>query len=102
MKETEFWKQDGGIVLIPYEGLMIGAPRSDILQAIKLLKETDNRNGVVESVKRSIKQMAPQVKNGTISQEDALNFGQDMSIWYGNEILEGRALLEETVGNKIQ
>jgi hypothetical protein len=82
----------GGSRMISYGGMQILAPARDIQQAIEALQNGD-RQRIMVSVRKSIKRVFPQVKRGTASQEKAMICGQDIAIWFANEIIEGRQTL---------
>lgn len=87
--------QSGGSFQIQYGDFGIVAPTNDVHKGIALLRKTRDRNVVMESVKLSIERILPLVKSGNATQEDAINCAQDITIWFANEILEGRKDLDQ-------
>ena len=82
----------GGSRMIDYEGMIIMAPLRDIQEAIVALNEGD-RQQMMRSVNAAIRRTFPKVKRGTASQKAAMECGQDIAIWFANEVIEGRASL---------
>ena len=83
----------GGSRMIDYDGMIIMAPVRDIRHAIDALTDGD-RQQIMQSVNSAIRRTFPKVKRGTASQKSAMQCGQDIAIWFANEIIEGRATLE--------
>lgn len=83
----------GGSRLINYQGLILAAPMSDIRDAVTLLKNSNRRErkGIIASVNRSLARNFPKVKAQKASQKVTMSCAQDLTIWYANEIVEGRA-----------
>lgn len=87
-------KQNGGICQIEYDGMMIVAPMNDVKYALVELQK-GRKSEIMKSVNRSLRHIMPKVKSGKASQKEAMNAGQDVAIWYANEILEGRATMQD-------
>ena len=88
----------GGSVRIRYEKWLFTAPYSHVVDAVHYLRGMGRRERtkVIQSVNRSIAELFPMVKARTASQEQAMLCAQDVGLWYANEIIEGRATLEQT------
>ncbi len=90
----EVLKQEGGICQIEYDGMIIVAPMEHVKYALRELQK-GNKADLMESVNRSLKHSMPRIKSGSATQEEAMAAGQDIAIWYANEILEGRASMQD-------
>lgn len=89
----------GGTVKIQYADtpFMVGAPLAHVHQAIDLLKK-DSRAGrrrIMASVNTSIRQMLSVAGEEKTTTKQAVELAQDITIWYANEILEGRKNMED-------
>jgi hypothetical protein len=83
----------GGSRVISYGGMEILAPVRDIIQAMDWLRNGDRRQ-IVAHLNATLARNFPNVSNGTASQKLAMQTGQDIAIWFANEVIEGRATLE--------
>jgi len=86
----------GGSRMVEYRGLQVLVPVRDVRDAVELLTTKNRREvrRVMASVNGSLGQHLAAVSAGTASQQTAMNFGQDIAIWFANEIVHGRASLE--------
>jgi hypothetical protein len=91
-------KQPGGYRQIQYGEMVVVAPLVDIRHALQALEQMPpaRRESTLRSVNRALKRALPSVSSGTAAQKKAMAFGQDIAIWFANEVLNGRASLEET------
>jgi hypothetical protein len=91
---TVLAKQDSRT--ITYEDMTIIAPTDDIRESLDYLKELNwaERRHVMASVNARLAANAESVKYGTATQRVAMEFMQDMTIWFANEVLAKRAILE--------
>ena len=87
----------GGTVMIKYgdTDCQIGAPMSDIYQAIELLRKDPDRDGMLRSVKDLIEETYEDAMAGKVSQQEAMGLAQDIVIWFANEVIEGRSKIED-------
>lgn len=83
----------GGSRWIEYGGMSVMAPLRDIQDAVTALKAGDHRK-VMASVNATLAQDFPRVKAERASQKQAMRCAQDIAIWFANEVIEGRATLE--------
>ncbi len=85
----------GGSRIIEYGGLKCIAPLNEIQQGIALLMAAgDARPALIAEVNRCLKRSMRSVKRHKASQQVAMNWAQDVAIWFANEVIEGRASLE--------
>lgn len=86
----------GGSRMVEYAGLQVLVPVRDIHHAYdKFLTMGDRyRKDVMQSVTRSLNDKLPHVSAITASSQVAMQCGQDIAIWFANEVIEGRATLE--------
>lgn len=89
--------QTGGSMQIRHGDTMIYAPTNDVHKAISLLKQYNQkeRKSVIKSVNDSIKKLKPLVMSTKATEQEAMNCAQDITIWFANQILEGKATLEQ-------
>lgn len=88
--------QDGGGRHVQYGELHAVLSNNDIMKALDYLKnKTQNREYFMHSVNRALKKGYKGIINQTASKKKADNFAADLSIWFANEIIEGRQPLEE-------
>jgi hypothetical protein len=85
--------------LIEYRHIRIIAPMADIESSLSYLKERDEtaRKKIMTSVNANLVSSYPEVINKTASQAALLAFGQDVAIWFANEVDAGRAKLQITM-----
>ena len=86
----------GGSRMVEYQGLQVLVPVRDLRDAVELLTKKNRAEirRVMTSVNGSLQRNLAAVSTGTAQQETAMNFGQDVAIWFANEIVHGRASLE--------
>jgi hypothetical protein len=88
--------QPGGAFQIEYGGeFSIVAPANDVHEAITLLKSHRDRASIIQSVEAAIQEALPRIKSGEAGQQEAMDCAQDITIWFANEVLEGRKTLEQ-------
>jgi len=88
--------EHGGSRIIDYQGLQIVVPLHDLRQGVDLLHsrgETE-RAMIMASINHSLHQNLADVKAGTAPQKVAMEFGQDVCLWFANEVVAGRTTLE--------
>ena len=85
----------GGSVAIAYRDAKIVAPLADIRGAIELLRSAPDRRQILRSVNRSLRQDFNSVVRRQASQQTAMHVMQDIALWFANEVIEGRATLDE-------
>lgn len=83
----------GGSRFIEYGGMMIMVPVRDIRQAMDALR-TGDKAVMMASVNATLARTFPAVKAGTATNKQAMECGQDIAIWFANEVVEGRASVE--------
>jgi hypothetical protein len=83
----------GGSRTVTYRDLVIVVPLRDIEDARKALTE-GNRHRLMRSVRSAIDGAYEEVAAGRAPHSVAMNIGQDIAIWFANEVIEGRATLE--------
>lgn len=88
-------EQLGGGVSIQYQDFMVVAPRAHVVDAVEMIKQEDttSKKHILKSIQHSIKTLLPLLIAGTATQQQAMDCAQDISLWYANEIVEGRAEL---------
>lgn len=69
---------------------------AEVLAAIELLQvhTRSGRRKIMASVAAYLRKHLPSCARGTATQETAMNVAQDITIWFANEVREGRASLE--------
>lgn len=88
-------KNAGGTRIIPWDGVEMYVPVSEIREAVAMLRGMDDmRQVIIDRLKDYLDQHMPALKRGTASQEVAMNCGADIAIWFANEVIEGRASLD--------
>lgn len=88
--------QPGGGRIVQYREMQVIIPINHLKAAVADLTNRPNRESVMKSVNRCLKQYYPKMIKQKASQKRAMEYGQDVCIWFANEIIEGRATLEET------
>jgi hypothetical protein len=80
---------------VNYRELTVLVPVTDLFEAMELVVETGrtDRVAMMASVAQALAESYPQVIAQTASLELAMSLGQDVAIWFANEVLEGRAAL---------
>lgn len=83
----------GGSRAITYGGTEVIVPALAIHLAMDkfLCMGDEYRKYVMQSVNSSLSESFPSVKNSTASQDKAIECARDISIWFANEVIEGRA-----------
>lgn len=89
--DKDVYEQHGGAVEINYKGFIVVAPTEHLEQAVVLLKEDECKEDVLKSVNKYLDDNIKAVADGSASQDIAMNLCQDITLWYANEIIEGRA-----------
>lgn len=84
----------GGSRMVSYGGMQVLVPLRDVQIAIADMQNDVDRHRVMASVRKALKRVFPRVKRGTASQKEAMECGQDIAIWFANEIIEGRDTME--------
>ena len=93
-KAYEQNEKSGGTIMIKYRELNCIAPKGDVLYALnKFRTNPQNRKGIMGSVMFALTKNYKPVLNQTATTQQAITLGQDIAIWYANEIYEGRATL---------
>lgn len=87
--------QPGGCTQIVYGEHHLFAPTNDIHTALELLRSSTDRVRRMKTVQREINRNLPKLEKGTIMPQEANNLAADITIWFANEIIEGRASLEQ-------
>ena len=85
----------GGSRLVDYDGMTILIPLRDIRENIAMLAAEPCRRDIVASVNQALGQRFPDVKTGKAPLHIAMECGQDVALWFANEVIEGRANIEQ-------
>lgn len=88
----------GGSQLIFYGGLTLAAPKSDVEEAVGLMRLLTGpaRKQHMNSINATLARNFPKVKAGKASQKLAMQTAQDLVLWFANEVIEGRASEKES------
>lgn len=84
--------QNGESVIIHYKELKVLAPKADIEYAINYLTNCADRTDVMRSVMKVLQKNYKSVLRGKASHKTAMEYGQDLAIWYANELIAREAL----------
>ena len=80
--------------MIKYRELNCMAPKGDVLHALNEFQTNpQKRKGIMGSVMFALTKNYKSVFDQTATTQQAVTLGQDIAIWYANEIYEGRATL---------
>ena len=93
------FSQPGGYRQIQYLETMIVAPLNHVKEAIVTLQgySRSKRKQVIRSVNVALAMSYSRCDH--FSQQQFLEFAQDVTIWFANEVVEGRAEMEEPKAN---
>lgn len=88
-------KEAGGSRVIQYRDVSLVIPMSELNEALRLMKQLSRhrRCGVVSSISVALDHNVPLVAEGKLSQRQAMQCAQDLTLWFANEVIEGRASL---------
>ena len=87
-------EKSGGTIMIKYRELNCMAPKGDVLYALNEFQTNpQKRKGIMGSVMFALTKNYKSVFDQTATTQQAVTLGQDIAIWYANEIYEGRATL---------
>jgi len=92
----EAMNQTGGARHIPYRDMIIVAPMDDVREALESIQQTtpESRIHVKHVLEEELDEMYPDISAGFAESEDAMTFGQNISIWFAFKIFEGKETLE--------
>jgi hypothetical protein len=94
-QKDAFFNQPGGVRLIDYKNLIIGAPMSDIKSVMAKLLGAPDREVILKSVNADLDVAFERVSTQRVGENEYRDFCQDVTIWFANEVNEGRQPLEE-------
>ena len=97
-KALEPNKAQGGTVMIEYEdGWVVGAPLFHVHQAISILRDMNRqrKRAALRNAMKSIDRLLPLAKEHKASHQEAMFLAQDITIWFANEVVEGRKKVED-------
>lgn len=85
----------GGSRTIQYGELVVTVPLRDIKAIINRFQRrgASYRKRVIASVVKALEHDVPLVKEQRATQAQALACAEDIAIWFGNEVIEGRQTL---------
>lgn len=99
-KKLEPNEKLGGTVIIKYgdaDNWAVGAPLDHVKFAVERLRgmNRQSKRHTMRNVMKSIEKLLPLAKAETATHQQAMFLAQDITIWYANEVLEGRAKIED-------
>ena len=82
----------------------VSAPMDEVLQTIDYLRQMSeqDRPRCVASVRRSMDEAHPKMITHIATQSEAMDYMQDATIWFANEVIEGRATVSHTSGSALE
>lgn len=88
--------QSGGARHIPYRDMVIVAPMNDVREALESIQDTspESRIQIKDALEEELDEMYPDICAGTAELDEAMAFGQNISIWFAFKIFEGKETLE--------
>ena len=74
--------------------MQIAIPLRDIREGVAMLAAEPRRREIVACTDRALRKNFPAVKAGKAPLHMAMECGQDVALWFANEVIEGRASIE--------
>lgn len=98
LTEEEKKRIEAENIEILYRDVVVSAPRDHVLYYMEWFKtEPEKTQTVMAGVRHNLENRHDDMLNGKVSQEDAVNYMQDVAIWHAHEIIQGRANLTPTI-----
>lgn len=90
IKPEDVYTQEGGAT-DKFKEFIVLVPLNHLNSAIDSMKDDPNRIRILQSIESCINEHYQSMMDHKASQETAMNFCQDITLWYANEVIEGRA-----------
>jgi hypothetical protein len=89
-----------GGCFVEFDGHQVRVLLAEVREALTMLHKhsPEVRKRVIRSTSITLGRNWPKVKKGTASPRDMILTRQDISIWFANEVLAGRARIEGAAG----
>ena len=93
---NEIKSPPNGSRFVEFDGHQVRVPLAEVQEALTMLHKhsPEMRKRIMHTIRITLGRNWPKVKKGTASPRDMILTRQDISIWFANEVLEGRTSLE--------
>ena len=97
---SEIKSPPNGSRFVEFDGHQVRVPLAEVQEALTMLHKhsPEMRKRIMRTISITLGRNWPKVKKGTASPHALILTRQDISIWFANQVLDGRARIEMQQG----